>query len=83
MGQGYSLTTLSAGSATIEVAEMSDLSYERSLGNARFMKCIRARHKDGLVVAKVVMKPFPNTNWDHFIKALRSKCCEHSIDSPN
>ncbi|KAF2672203.1 phosphoinositide 3-kinase regulatory subunit 4 [Microthyrium microscopicum] len=70
MGQGYSITTLSAGSAGIDVPEMADLSYEKSLGNARFMKCIRARHKDGLVIAKVVMKPYPTFKLDKYLKTL-------------
>ncbi|KAF2395630.1 phosphoinositide 3-kinase regulatory subunit 4 [Trichodelitschia bisporula] len=70
MGQGYSLTTLSAGAAGIDVPELSDLNYEKSLGNARFMKCIRARHKDGLVVAKVVMKPYPSLKLDDYVRTL-------------
>jgi phosphoinositide-3-kinase regulatory subunit 4 len=73
MGQGYSLTTLSAGSATIDVPELADLQYEKSLGNARFMKCIRARHKHGLVIAKVVMKPSANKNWDDYVHILSGK----------
>jgi phosphoinositide-3-kinase regulatory subunit 4 len=73
MGQGYSLTTLSAGSATIDVPELADLSYEKSLGTARFMKCIRARHKDGLVIAKVVMKPSPNKSWDDYVRMLSGR----------
>jgi phosphoinositide-3-kinase regulatory subunit 4 len=70
MGQGYSLTTLSAGSAGIDVPELSDLIYEKSLGNARFMKCIRARHKDGLVIAKVVMKPYASMELHKYVKTL-------------
>ncbi|KAK7526993.1 uncharacterized protein IWZ02DRAFT_445112 [Phyllosticta citriasiana] len=70
MGQGYSLTTLSAGAAGIDVPELADLTYEKSLGNARFMKTIRARHKDGLVVAKVVMKPYASMKLDQYVKAL-------------
>lgn len=70
MGQGYSLTTLSAGAAGIDAPELADLVYERSLGNARFMKSIRARHKDGLVVAKVVMKPYQSLRLDKYIQAL-------------
>lgn len=73
MGQGYSLTTLSAGAAGIDVPELGDLAYERSLGNARFMKSIRARHKDGLVVAKVVMRPYPELKLDKYVKALIRK----------
>jgi len=58
MGQGFSLTTLSAGSAGIDVPELSDLVYEKSMGTARFMKSIRARHEDGVVLVKVIVKPY-------------------------
>lgn len=78
MGQGYSLTTLSAGAAGIDVPELSDFTVEKSLGHARFMKCIRARHKDGLVVAKVVMKPFPAFKLDRHVRNL---VCETSLES--
>lgn len=70
MGQGFSLTTLSAGSANIDVPELADLRYEKSLGAARFMKSVRARHKDGLVVARVVMKPYAQFNLDRYVKRL-------------
>lgn len=73
MGQGYSLTTLSAGSAGIDVPELADLTYEKSLGNARFMKSIRARHKDGLVVTKVVMKPYSSMNLKQYVDIILSK----------
>ncbi|TVY84291.1 Serine/threonine-protein kinase ppk19 [Lachnellula suecica] len=59
MGQGFSVTTLSAGSAGIDVPELADLSYERTMGNARFMKSIRARHQGGVVLVKVVVKTLP------------------------
>ncbi|PMD62525.1 ARM repeat-containing protein [Hyaloscypha bicolor E] len=59
MGQGFSLTTLSAGSAGIDVPELADLVYEKSMGTARFMKSIRARHQDGVVLVKVIVKPYP------------------------
>ncbi|RDW69591.1 ARM repeat-containing protein [Coleophoma cylindrospora] len=58
MGQGFSLNTLSAGSAGIDIPELSDLVYEKTMGNARFMKSIRARHQDGVVLVKVVVKPY-------------------------
>lgn len=58
MGQGFSLTALNAGNAGIDVPELSDLVYEKSMGSARFMKSIRARHQDGLVLVKVVVKPY-------------------------
>jgi phosphoinositide-3-kinase regulatory subunit 4 len=58
MGQGFSLTTLSAGSAGIDVPELADLVYEKTMGTARFMKSIRARHQDGVVLVKVIVKPY-------------------------
>lgn len=58
MGQGYSVTTPSAGSAGIDVPELGDLVYEKSLGSARFMKTIRARHHDGIALVKVLVKPY-------------------------
>lgn len=70
MGQGYSVITLPAASAGIDVPEMADVLYEKSLGNARFMKCIRARHKNGLVIAKVVMKPYPELRLDEYVKVI-------------
>lgn len=70
MGQGYSLTTLSAGAAGIDVPELADLTYEKSLGDARFMKAIRARHRDGLVVAKVVMKPYASMDFGAYISTI-------------
>ena len=71
MGQTFSITTLSAASAGIQISELSDLSYEKSLGAARFMKCIRARHQYGLVVVKLVIKPFPQLDLDEYVKAIR------------
>jgi len=70
MGQGFSLTTLSAGSANIDVPELADLQYEKSLGAARFMKTVRARHKHGLVVARVVMKPYAQFDLGIYVKRL-------------
>ena len=70
MGQGYSLTTLSAGSAGIDVPELSDLVYERSMGGGRFMKSIRARQHNGLVFVKVIMKPYPSMKLEPYIKAI-------------
>ncbi|KAJ5488505.1 hypothetical protein N7539_003395 [Penicillium diatomitis] len=70
MGQGYSLTTLSAGSAGIDVPELADLVYERSMGGGRFMKSIRARQQNGLVFVKVIMKPYPTMELEPYVKAL-------------
>ena len=73
MGQGFSLTTLSAGTANIDVPELADLQYEKSLGAARFMKAVRARYKDGLIVARVVMKPYAQFILDTYARRLLRK----------
>ncbi|KAI3115756.1 hypothetical protein CBS147333_1256 [Penicillium roqueforti] len=70
MGQGYSLTTLSAGSAGIDVPELSDMVYEKSMGGGRFMKSIRARQPNGLVFIKIIMKPFPTMELEPYIKNI-------------
>lgn len=57
MGQSYSLATPYAGQAGIDVPELSDLVHEKSMSSARFMKSIRARNYDGLVLVKVSVKP--------------------------
>jgi phosphoinositide-3-kinase regulatory subunit 4 len=73
MGQGYSLTTLSAGSAGIDVPELADLAYEKSLGTARFMKSIRARHQLGLVFVKAIVKPYPSMKLDQYVAAIQAE----------
>ena len=57
MGNAWSITAPSAGSTGIDVPELADLVYERTIGGARFMKSIRARHHDGVVVVKGTAKP--------------------------
>ncbi|RYP44993.1 hypothetical protein DL768_008607 [Monosporascus sp. mg162] len=61
MGNSWSLASPSAGSAGIDVPELADIVHERSLGSGRFMKSIRARHHDGVVLAKVTVKPSQDT----------------------
>jgi phosphoinositide-3-kinase regulatory subunit 4 len=79
MGQGYSLTTLSAGSAGIDVPELSDLVYEKSLGSARFMKSIRARQQNGLVFVKVIMKPYPSMKLDSYVKTITGASAQTTL----
>lgn len=70
MGQGYSLTTLSAASATIDVPELADLVYEKTLASARFMKSVRARNQQGFVFVKAVMKPYPGFDVSKYVKQI-------------
>ena len=70
MGQGYSLTTLSAASASIDVPELADLVHDKTLSSARFMKSIRARHQQGFVFIKAVMKPYPSFQVSKYVKQI-------------
>ena len=70
MGQGYSLTTLSAASATIDVPELADLVPEKTLASARFMKSMRARNQQGFVFVKAVMKPYPGFDVSPYVKQI-------------
>ena len=67
------MATLPAGSVGIDVPELSDLTYEKSLGAARLMKSVRARHQNGLVVVKLVVKPFPQLDLGRYVMAIRSE----------
>ena len=71
MGQSLSLTAAPSGSAGIDVPELLDITYEKSLGTARLMKCVRARHPHGLVVVKIVAKPTPTFDLSRYIIAIR------------
>ena len=77
MGQGYSLTTLPAGPSAIEAPELSDLTFERGLGGARFLRTVRARHRHGIVVAKVCMKSSGSVSFKKYARALKSE--RHSL----
>ncbi|KAM0715839.1 hypothetical protein Q7P37_008353 [Cladosporium fusiforme] len=73
MGQGYSLTTLPAGPSAIETPELSDLTFEKALGGPRFLRTVRAQHKNGIVVAKVCMKSSAKVSFSKYASALRKE----------
>ena len=70
MGQGYSMTTLSAASASLNAPELADLTPEKTLASARFMKSIRARNSQGFVFIKIVMKPYPSFDVQDYIRQI-------------
>lgn len=70
MGQGYSVA-LPPGPGAIEGAELSDLTFEKPLGGARFLRTIRARQQHGVVVAKLCMKANSGVSFKSYAKALR------------
>ncbi|KAG6012341.1 hypothetical protein E4U43_007835 [Claviceps pusilla] len=82
MGQGFSLATPSAGSAGIDIVQLQDIQYERSIGNARFMKSIRGRHEHGVVLVKVLLKPYAEANLDEYKKKLLEER-KLLVDVPN
>lgn len=70
MGQGFSLATPSIASAGIDINELSDVQYEKTIGNARFMKSIRGRQEHGVVLVKVIAKPFLGVKLDKYKKRI-------------
>jgi phosphoinositide-3-kinase regulatory subunit 4 len=82
MGQGFSLATPPAGAAGIDVPELGDLVYEKSIGAARFMKSIRARHQDGVVLVKVLVKPYPMSLEKHRQEILRKRLLRQAASIP-
>lgn len=73
MGQGFSLATPSAGSAGIDIPQLSDVQYEKSIGNARFMKSIRGRTESGVVLVKVLVKPYTDVKLGKYKKEIAGK----------
>jgi phosphoinositide-3-kinase regulatory subunit 4 len=71
MGQGNSIA-LPAGPSAIETAELSDLTFEKPLGG-RYVRSVRARHYNGIVVAKVCTKKGPDVSFQHFVHALKQE----------
>jgi phosphoinositide-3-kinase regulatory subunit 4 len=75
MGQGYSSAAVADGNlrAGIDIPELSDIAYEKSLGTARFLKTIRAKHSDGLVVVKIFAKPLPHFSLEEYHQQVQRK----------
>ncbi|KIV86692.1 hypothetical protein PV11_02290 [Exophiala sideris] len=73
MGQGYSMTTLSAASASIDVPELVDLVHEKTLASARFMKSVRARSQQGFVFVKAVMKPYSSFQVHEYVRQITAE----------
>lgn len=77
------MTSPSAGAAGIDVPELADLVYEKAIGSSRFMKSIRARHHDGVVLAKVFVKPYTPMSLDeHRQKIICMPSCHVSAHPP-
>ncbi|EME40865.1 hypothetical protein DOTSEDRAFT_74427 [Dothistroma septosporum NZE10] len=82
MGQGYSSVTLPAGPSAIEATDLADLAFEKPLGGARFLRTIRARHQNGVVVVKSCQKANVSISFKRYAKALKEE--RHKLrDIPN
>ncbi|TIB65191.1 hypothetical protein E3P78_00691 [Wallemia ichthyophaga] len=56
------------------VAEIgNDVSYDRSLGNSRFLKAIRGKSRSGRIIVKVFTKADPSVNLSSFIQRLKKE----------
>ncbi|KAI8926108.1 hypothetical protein BC831DRAFT_246086 [Entophlyctis helioformis] len=53
------------------VSELPELAYEKSMGSSRFLKTIRCRHPEGLVVVKIYVKPQPGLSLKRQLKELQ------------
>ena len=76
MGQNYSSTAAADGNARagINIPELANVSYEKSLSSARFLKTIRARHAGGPVVIKIFAKPAAGFPLDHHRDQIIRAC---------
>lgn len=93
MGQTYSTgaaqdTAVRLG--PIEVPELADIAYEKTIGTSRFLKTVRGRqlHSGGAVVIKVFQKPLANFPLDHYRRQVYRMflfclltCAERPADS--
>ncbi|KAK4617870.1 Putative serine/threonine-protein kinase [Fulvia fulva] len=73
MGQGYSSVTLPAGPSAMEATELSDLAFEKPLGGARFLRTIRARHQNGIVVVKSCQKANASVSFKKYARLLKEE----------
>ncbi|KAK9239906.1 hypothetical protein V1525DRAFT_371857 [Lipomyces kononenkoae] len=75
MGNQISQVTPSAPTVGIDsyVDELGDIQYDKTCGSARFMKTVRGRHKDGLVIVKIFIKPMANLSLRMFQRQLTNE----------
>lgn len=65
------------------VAEVgNDIQYDKGIGNSRFLRAVRARHKFGPIVVKTFVKPDPSMSLKSLVKHIRIER-EALADVPN
>ncbi|KAI8827076.1 uncharacterized protein EV422DRAFT_549569 [Fimicolochytrium jonesii] len=84
MGNTLSSTTPRTSTAGIDsyVSELSDVRYEKSLGSGHFMKTIRCKHRDGLVVVKIFIKPDTAISLRDYVQTIKGER-DLLLDVPN
>ncbi|KAJ3412367.1 Serine/threonine-protein kinase [Chytridiales sp. JEL 0842] len=75
MGNVVSGATPRATTAGIDsyVGEIPEVTYEKSLGSARFMKTIRCKHKEGPVIVKLFIKSDPSVSLRQIVKDIKAE----------
>ncbi|SPC61050.1 related to VPS15 - ser/thr protein kinase [Ustilago sp. UG-2017b] len=65
------------------VAEVgNDIQYDKGIGNSRFLRAVRARHRLGPIVVKTFVKPDPSMSLKSLVKHIRIER-ESLADVPN
>lgn len=65
------------------VAEVgNDIQYDKGIGNSRFLRAVRARHRFGPIVVKTFVKPDPSMSLKSLVKHIRIER-ESLADVPN
>lgn len=65
------------------IAEVgNDIQYDKGIGNSRFLRAVRARHKYGRIVVKTFVKPDPSMSLKSLVKHIRIER-ESLADVPN
>ncbi|KZT54487.1 ARM repeat-containing protein [Calocera cornea HHB12733] len=85
MGNQLSTTVASRPGGALDsyVAELGGgLVYEKSMGSARFLKTVKAKHRNGPVVVKIFVKPDLGVNLKSFHRRLKAER-ETLADLPN
>ncbi|KAH7928336.1 ARM repeat-containing protein [Leucogyrophana mollusca] len=74
MGNAQSGSTLTRTSGALDsfVAELGgDVVYDRSLGQARFLKTVKCRHRNGFLVVKIFIKQDPGISLRNYLRRLK------------
>jgi len=79
---GYPLTRTAATLDSFINELGPEIVYEKSLGTSRFLKTVRCRHRNGLVVVKIYIKPDLGTSLQTYQRRLKVER-EALLDIPN